>query len=127
MDKQQTQVFEELLKDPTFKGKDQLKHLLWLNTSTPKFAVGEFVKVTNYSHRIYGHQVVDFNAKVVKHNSFKHSNQWHYELEMEVTCDGKTKTFEEFASEIDIKGGATDNKNLLSSSKSKHSDEISVW
>ena len=126
MNKKQIKVFEELLADPNFAGKKSLRHLLWLNTVKPKYDIGKFVKVTNYAHRIYGHQVIDFKAKVIKHNSYIHDNEWHYELEMEVTCNGKTKTFSEFAPESGLKGGARNNKNVLSSKKSEAEDDLSV-
>lgn len=113
MKKSQIKVFEELLQDKDFKGKKSLRHLLWLNTVEPKYKIGQFVKVTNYDHRIYGRPVVDFKAKIIEHRSFINDNQWHYTLEMEVTCNGKTKTFNEYAPEHNIKGGVRNNKNVL--------------
>jgi len=126
MNKQQVKVFEELLGDPNFMGKKQLRHLLWLNTVKPKFKVGQFVTVTNYSHRICGHQVIDFRAKVVKHNAFINTNEWHYELEMEITCNGKTQTIKEYASESDLKGGVRNNKNLLISKNGEQGESLDV-
>lgn len=126
MKKSQIKVFEELLQDKDFKGKKSLKHLLWLNTVKPKYEIGQFVKVTNYAHRIYGHQVINFKAKVIEHRSYNHTNEWFYTLEMEVTCDGKTKTFEEYAPESDIKGGVRNNKNVLTSKNGEFDDCLSV-
>lgn len=45
MNAAQIKVMEELLNDKDFRGKEDLKHLLWLNTTKPKFEVGDTVKV----------------------------------------------------------------------------------
>jgi hypothetical protein len=43
MNTTQIEVFKGLLNDKNFKGKEDLKHLLWLNTTEPKFKVGDKV------------------------------------------------------------------------------------
>ena len=47
MTKSQIKIFEELLASEDFKGKKQLKHLLWLNTAAPKFKIGDCFIVTD--------------------------------------------------------------------------------
>lgn len=122
MKKAQIKVFEELLKDKDFKGKKQLKHLLWLNTSIPKFKVGQCVKVTNYDHRIWGHPVIDFKAKIINISSFITGEEWHYEMEMDITCGDKHTVIKEFALEGKLKGGVRNNKNILPSPKDDAED-----
>lgn len=41
MNTTQIEVFKELLNDKNFKGKEDLKHLLWLNTTKPKLNAGD--------------------------------------------------------------------------------------
>ena len=126
MKKSQIKVFEELLKDNDFKGKKQLKHLLWLNTSKPKYEIGQYVKVTNTSHSVYGYPVVNFKAKITEIRSFTTGEEWYYTMEMDITCGDKHAVIEEYAPEKNIKGGVRNNKNLLGEAKSKHADELSI-
>ena len=113
MNKRQVKAFTQLLEDENFKGKKQLEHLLWLNTSKPKYKIGDCVTITNLLHSIFGHQVIEFKGKVAEIYSFNDSNEWHYRIEMVVICEGKQTVVNEYALESDIECGATDNFNLL--------------
>ena len=126
MKKSQIKVFEELLNDESFKGKNQLKHLLWLNTSKPKHKIGDCFYVSDPSHRVYGHPVRDFKAKIVGVKAFAFDEDWHYELEMEVECGGKKTISKEYALERDLVKKCKDNRNVLNDPKSKHADSIEV-
>ena len=64
MNAAQIKVMEELLNDKDFRGKADLKRLLWLNTTEPKFKVGDTVE----------------GAKVVRVYSQRMLNEWCYEL-----------------------------------------------
>lgn len=64
MNATQIQVLNELLIDKDFKGKAELKHLLWLNTTEPKFKVGDKID----------------DAEVVEVYSQKTVNEWCYKL-----------------------------------------------
>lgn len=113
MNSKQVKVFKALLEDENFKGKEQLRHLLWLNTSKPKYKVGDCVRITNYQHKVFGHQVIDFSGKIAEIYTFKHSNEWHYRLEMEVICGDKHTVINEYAMESEIEGKARNNVNKL--------------
>lgn len=126
MKKSQIRVFEELLKDETFAGKRELRYLLWRNTATPKFKVGQYVKVTNTAHRIYGHPVIAFKAKITKISSYLNQMEWHYEMEMDITCGDKHSVINEYALESDIRGGVRNNLNVLPAPKSAHADSIAL-
>ena len=125
MKKSQIKVFEELLKDETFKGKERLRTLLWLNTTAPKFKIGQCVKVTDYGHSVYGHQVIDFKGKVVAiREGF--GRQYQYELDMDIICGNKHTVVKQFSLESELKGGVRNNLNVLPSPKNEHSSAISV-
>lgn len=126
MNTKQIKVFEELLANPEFKGKDQLKHLLWLNTSDPKYKKGECFKVTDRSRRIYGFPIVNFNAKIVRIFSWKDEEEHYYELEIECDFNGKGYTTKIARSESELKERCEDNKNFLGEAKSERCDSISV-
>lgn len=113
MSKQQIKVFNELLESADFKGKKSLKHLLWLNTSKPKFEIGNCFKVTEHGHRVYGKQVIDFNAKIVRIYSMKDENEWYYELDMICKCGDKETTVKQYAAENELRRRADGNINII--------------
>lgn len=102
MTKAQVKVFEELLKDPKFAGKKQLKHLLWRNTTEPKYKKGDCFLVSDPGHRIYGHPVRNFKGKVLSTSSFINEEEYRYELELVVQCDGKEYTTKAYKYESEL-------------------------
>ena len=90
MNKEQVKVFNELLNDEGFKGKEMLKRLLWVNTNDPKFKSGDCFRVSDPGHTVFGQPVRNFKAKVVKVMWQKIGNlTYRYELEMNVRYKGK--------------------------------------
>lgn len=128
MKKSQIKVFEELLQDKNFRGKKTLRHLLWLNTVQPKFKEGDCFKVSDSGHRVFGYPVRDFNAKVISVGAFLHVNEWRYELEAEVECDGKQITVKVYKEEHELVRAqkCKDNRNVLGEAKSKHEESLEV-
>jgi hypothetical protein len=126
MKKSQIKMLQEMLKDKDIKGKKQLERVLWLNTSTPKYKVGQCVKVTDYGHSVYGHRVIDFKAKIVSIRADGWNNQYLYEMEMDITCGDKHTTVMQYSSESVLKGGVRNNLNVLPSPKNENSSAISV-
>lgn len=105
MTNKQIKVLEELLQDEGFKGKKMLRHLLWRNTTEPKYKKGDCFLVSDPGHRIYGHPVKNFKAKVLSASSFINEEEYQYELEMVVQCDGEeytTKAYK-YESELTVK------------------------
>lgn len=129
MKKSQIKVFEELLQDKDFRGKKALRHLLWLNTVKPKFNEGDCFKVSDSGHRVYGYPVRDFNAKVISIGSFFNENEWRYELEAYVECDGKTTTTKvyKYESELIRAKKCADNVNVLGEAKSTAVESLDVY
>lgn len=116
MTKQQIKVFEDLLKDKDFTGKKALKHLLWLNTSTPKFKVGDCFIVSDPGHRVGNFPVKDFKAKIVKISSWRDEEDWFYTLEAYVEINGKNTTtnIHKYESALWQAKSCEDNVNVLS-------------
>lgn len=113
--KGQINTFNKLLEDPDFKGKKQLRHLLWLNTTKPKFAVGDCFFVTDPGHRLFGYPIRDFKAKIVEIKSWINEEEWFYSLEIEAECNGQTITAHCGKRECELLRSkkAKDNKNIL--------------
>lgn len=123
MTNEQIKVFNELLKDENFKGKQQLKHLLWLNTSQPKFKVGDCFEVSDRGHWVYGYPVHNFKAKIDKITSWKDKEEWYYHLTMDIVCGDKTSeaSVYKYESELECATPCNDNKNILGEAKDNHS------
>lgn len=111
MTKAQLKTLEQLREDKDFKGKKMLNYLIWLNTTTPKYKVGDCFKVSDRGHRVYGQPIRDFNAKVTKIEPAGFMRQeYRYTLEIDVKsgCAGCTVTVYKDESELHTK--CKDNK-----------------
>lgn len=128
MKKSQIKVFEELLQDKDFRGKKDLRHLLWLNTSEQKFKVGDCFEVTDRGHRVYGYPVKDFKAKIVEVRSYRLTDEWQYVLEADVRCGfaGMTVRVCKMESELIRAKKCEDNKNVLGEAKSEHTESLEL-
>lgn len=128
MKKSQIKVFEELLQDESFRGKKQLKHLLWLNTSEQKFKKGDCFIVSDPGHIVFGYPVRNFKAMVDKVTAWIHTDEWYYHLTMEIECNGKKTTVDvcKYESELTRSQKCDDNVNVLGEPKSEHADAIAI-
>lgn len=115
MTKQQIKVFEDLLKDKSFVGKKSLKHLLWLNTSTPKYKEGDCFIVSDHGHSVFGVPVKNFRAKIIRVSSWRDEEDWFYTLEASVERNGKqiTTTISKYESDLNRAKTCEDNVNVL--------------
>lgn len=126
MTQEQIKVFEELLASKETKGKKSLRHLLWLNTTEPKFQIGECFEVTDRGHRIYGYPVKDFKAKITAISCWRDEEEYRYELEAEIECDGKKTTTKVYKYESELTKSCDGNKNILGEAKSEHADTLDI-
>ena len=126
MKKSQIKVFEELLADESFKGKQQLKHLLWMNTIKPKFKVGDCFVVSDRGVKVFGYPVIDFKAKIDKVTAWKDKEEWYYHLTMNVICGEKSLEVSayKYESELLRSKQCADNNNILGESKDPYSTSI---
>ena len=115
MTTEQIKVFEELLQEPNFKGKMQLRHLLWVNSTKPKFKEGDCFIVSEPWQDVFGQPVKNFKAKIVVVTSFKDKEEWFYHLEMEVEKEGRKEQayIYRYESELERAERAEDNINII--------------
>ena len=126
MKKSEIKVFEELLKDVNFKGKDQLKWLLWRNTTEPKHKVGDCYRASGRGQSVWGYPVKDFKATIKKAYCYKTEMAWYYELEAVCICNGKEHTTTIYTAEYNMGKKCDDNINVLGEAKSEHAEEMSI-
>lgn len=124
--KEQVKVFEECLKDPKFKGKKFLKNLLWVNTTEPKYQKGECFRVSDPGHRVYGVPVRNFGAKIVEITSSIREEEYRYELEMLIKCNGKEMTVKAYKYESELIVRADDNVTVIGDPKNDCPEALGV-
>ena len=126
MTNEQIKVFEELLADETFKGKQQLNHLLWLNTNKPKFKVGDCFVVSDRGVKVFGYPVIYFKAKIDKVTAWKDKEEWYYHLTMDVVCGDKSLEVSVYKYENELLRAeqCIGNKNILGDAKDNHPSSI---
>lgn len=128
MTKAQIKMFEELLVSEDFKGKKALKHLLWLNTVEPKFKMGDCFVVTDPGHSVYGYPVRNLKAKVTGIKSWRDSEEYQYEVELDVTTGDKHQLVKCYFGEnkLGTFGRCTDNVNVLGEPKNDFAESDDV-
>lgn len=124
MTNEQIKVFNDLLASDNFKGKAQLSHLLWLNTSKPKFKVGDCFVISDGGQYVYGYPVKGFKAQINRVYSWKDQEEWQYELIMSVVCGDKSVEATTYKSENELIRAeqCADNKNILGEAKTSYAN-----
>lgn len=117
MTKAQVKVFEDCLADPKFKGKKFLKNLLWCNTTEPKYKKGDCFKVSDHGHRVYGVPVRNFGSKIVDITSSIQEEEYRYEMDMLIKCNGKEITVKAYKYESELIVRAEDNVTVIGEPK----------
>ena len=117
-------ALEKLLQDPAFKGKKQMRKILWMNTTKQKYKVGDCYQVTDSSIRIFGVPVVNFNGKIIEVMTYIGELSWRYILEAHVVnADGREITTRISADESEIGKKVMNNENRVNG-KGKHAEAI---
>ena len=123
---EQKKVFEDLLEDDNFIGKKSLTHLLWLNTTKPKYKIGDCFLVTEPHHRVYGHPVKDFRGKITKITTYIHTEEYYYTFEGVVRCGDKETTVTYHSPESELKVRCEGNITIADEPLSEAADAIDV-
>lgn len=128
MRKAQIKQLEQMLNTDDVLGKKLIRRLLWLNTTTPKYKVGDCVKVTDRARKIYGVRVENFNAKIVNvvPDVNNHDDVYRYELSMTIISDDETDRATIFKYENDISVMSNTDINRVNST-SLATDEIDIY
>lgn len=120
-------ALEKLLNEDDFKGKDMLRHLIWRNTTQPKYKIGDCFKVTDRNRRFFGVPAVNVNGRIINIFTFKTEEVYHYELEVFVlNKDGRETTSSMFAAEEDLKIKAMNHRNAIVGN-GKYTDSLEFY
>ena len=113
MKKSEIKMLQALLEQEDFKGKKLLERVIWLNTTSAKYKVGDFVKFTDIGHSVYGVPVKDFKGRVKEVMSNSRARTYAYELEIDVTTGDNYLTTNCYILESSISGKVRSNKNVI--------------
>lgn len=125
MNKTDIKKLQDILAKEDTLGKKLLERVIWLNTVPAKYQVGDFVKFTDFGHRIYGVPVKDFKGKIVKVTSNSADRFYTYQVEIEVVAGDKNLTTDCYILERDITGKVRNNKNIIKPVE-KEADTIGI-
>ncbi len=120
-------VLERLLEDESFRGKKSLKHLIWMNSTKPKFKVGECFKVTDRAMSFFGVRAVNINARIKSVECFRDCFEYRYSLEAHiVNKDGRETMSMMYADESDLRVKVKNNENRINGD-GEFSESIDVY
>ena len=126
MTKSELDTLQKLMEKDDIKGKKLLDRFIWLNTSKPKYEIGNYYEVTDIGHKIYGVPVQNKKGKLIeiKHISSEKKYVYVFELEFETT-DGRHLTSTACVTERYIGRRVRDNHNIITP-QDKYADSVGI-
>ena len=114
MTKTELNTLQKLIEKEDTKGKKLLKRVIWLNTTKPKYAIGDCYVVTDRGHRVYGVPIINMKAKIVDVYGDSLNETYNYDLELTILTDsGRQDTIKVYINENDIGKKVKDNINKI--------------
>lgn len=119
-------ALEKLLAEKDLRGRNQLRHVIWLNSTKPKYKKGDCFKVTDRSRRFFGVPAVNVNGRIKDIYNFRDEEVYRYELEVHiVNSDGRETTSTICVPEFELRVKAKNNENTIDGS-GKYADCMDV-
>ena len=126
MTKAELNTLQKLMEKEDIKGKKLLDQFIWLNTTEPKYAIGNYYRITDIGHRIYGVPVENKKAKLIEVRNILSEKQYLYKFELEFeTTDGRHITSTACVTERYIGRRVHDNYNIVKA-QDRHTESIGV-
>lgn len=126
MTKSELNTLQKLMEKEDIKGKKLLDQFIWLNTSKPKYGIGNYYIITDIGHRVYGLPIQNKKAKLIEIRSILIKKQYLYKFELEFeTTDGRHLTSTAYVTERYIGRRVRDNHNVVTP-QDKYADSIGI-
>ena len=119
MTKTELNTLQKLIEKEDTKGKKLLERVVWLNTTKPKYTIGDCYAITDKGHYIYGVPVINMNAKILDIHSDSRNKLYHYDLELIIITDSGIHK------EVKVYINVKDNINKIVS-KDKYPESIGI-
>ena len=126
MTKSELNTLQKLMEKRDIKGKKLLEQFIWLNTTKPKYTIGNCYIITDIGHRIYGVPIENKKAKLIEIRNILSEKQYLYKFELEFeTADGRHLTSTACTIERYIGRRVSDNHNVIIT-QDTHTESIDV-
>ena len=126
MTKTELNTLQKLMEKEDTKGKKLLDQFIWLNTTKPKYTIGNYYIITDIGHKIYGVPMQNKKGKLIKIINMSPEKQYLYKFELEFeTTDGRHLTSTACITERYIGRRARDNQNIITP-QDKYADSVGV-
>ena len=126
MTKTELNTLQKLIEKEDTKGKKLLERVVWLNTTKPKYTIGDCYAITHKGHYIYGVPVINMNAKILDIHSDCRNKLYRYDLELIIITDsGIHKEVKVYINENDIGKKVKNNINKIVP-KDKYPESIGI-
>ena len=99
---EEIQVFQKLLDQDGFKGKKQLRHVMWMNTHPPQYKIGDCYLLPDPKCRVFGRPVKNIKARITSFLCYMGDHEWMYHLEADVRRGSKQGPFKIHLKESDL-------------------------
>ena len=126
MTKTELNTLQKLIEKEDTKGKKLLDQFIWLNTTKPKYTIGNYYIITDTGHRIYGVPIQNKKGKLVEIKHILSQKQYVYTFELEFeTTDDRHLTSTACVTERYIGRRVRDNQNIITP-QDKYADSVGV-
>lgn len=126
MTNQELSVLHKLMEKNDTKGKKYLDKFIWLNTTNPKYKIGDCYEITDIGHSICGVPIKDKKGKIVEIINMAREKQYLYVFSLEFqTLDDRKVSTKCYVTETYISKKACDNLNFITKI-SKQEDTIDI-
>ena len=104
MKKADLKVLETLAKDPEVKGKKLIERVIWLNTTKPKYEVGQLVVFSDRARTINGSKVINWVGRIKEVEPNSAEKFYFYTLDVKYkNKDGVVKETFGYGKEFELK------------------------
>lgn len=121
-------TLQKLMEKDDIKGKKFLDKFIWLNTTKPKYEIGDYYEITDKGHKIYGVPMQHKKGKLIeiKHILLSSKREYVYTFELEFeTTDGRHLTSTAYVTEKSVGHQVHDNHNIITV-QDKYADSVGV-
>lgn len=126
MTKTELNTLQKLMRKEDTKGKKLLERVIWLNTTSPKYAIGDCYLITDRGHRVYGVPVMNMKGKIIHVHSNSMGKTYQYYVELNIVSNsGIHDVIKVCIQENDIGKKVNDNINKITP-KDKYSESVGV-
>ncbi len=128
MEKKELTILEKLLQDDEVRGKQLLERFIWVNTTQPKYNIGDCYVISDLGHQVYEEPIINKKGRIINIESCSREKRYLYIFELEFeTVDNKHIAVKCCIKEECISGEPVlDNHNIIGPANANYPESISI-